>query len=189
MTHNRFHVELRSEINGNKLSGYGAVFGQYADMGRYLERLQPTAFDKVLSDPASDVRSFWNHDSTMLLGRQSSGTLRLSTDSHGLAFELDLPNTSYANDVRELAARGDLTGMSFGFIPGEEQWGTVGNRELRTHVSVAKLIEVSPVSLPAYPGTTVQLRSLTDIPAASTETCRSQTVRARARVSERNITN
>lgn len=183
-----FAVELRSEITGNKLSGYGAVFNQYADMGSYLEQLQPTAFDAVLADPNSDVRSFWNHDSTMLLGRQASGTLRLSTDTHGLHFELDLPNTSYANDVRELAARGDLTGMSFGFQPGEEQWSTVGNRELRTHISVARLIEVSPVSLPAYPGTSVQLRSLTDIPAVS-ETRRSQLVRARARASLKGTTN
>jgi HK97 family phage prohead protease len=164
MTEPRFHVELRSEIKGSKLSGYGAVFEQYADLGRYLERLQVGAFDAVLSDPNSDVRSFWNHDSAMLLGRQSSGTLRLSTDSHGLAFELDLPPTSYGNDVRELAARGDLTGMSFGFIPGKEEWGTVGNRQLRTHVSVARLISVDPVSIPAYPGTSVQLRSLADIP-------------------------
>ncbi|MGB3352690.1 MAG: HK97 family phage prohead protease [Mycobacterium sp.] len=180
MSESRFTVELRSEVAGNKLSGYGAVFNQYADMGSYLEQLQPNAFDAVLSDPASDVRSFWNHDSTMLLGRQSSGTLRLSVDSHGLAFELDLPKTSYANDVRELAARGDLTGMSFGFIPGEEVWGTVGHRDLRTHVSVAKLIEVSPVSLPAYPGTTVQLRSLEQL--TTDNTVRSQAAQARARV-------
>lgn len=162
-TRPRFQVELRSEVTGRTLTGYGAVFGQYADLGHYLERLDPKAFDKALSDPASDVRSFWNHDSTMLLGRQSSGTLRLSTDSHGLHFELNLPNTSYANDVRELAARGDLTGMSFGFVPGEEEPSWVGNRQVRTHLSVARLIEVSPVSIPAYPGTSVQLRSLEHI--------------------------
>ncbi len=163
MSQSRLSVEIRSEITGNKLTGLAAVFGSYADIGTYLETLAPSAFDAVLADPATDVRAYYQHDSAMLLGRQSSGTLRLSADTHGLAFELDLPNTTYANDLRELASRGDLTGMSFGFIAGQEEWGTVGNRDVRTHVSVARLIEISPVSLPAYADTSVQLRSLTEI--------------------------
>ena len=181
MAESLFTVELRSEVDGNKLTGYGAVFNQYAGLGGYLETLAPSAFDAVLADPSSDVRSFFNHDSSMLLGRQSAGTLRLSVDSHGLAFELDLPETSYANDVRSLAARGDLTGMSFGFMAGEEQWSTLGARDLRTHVSVAKLIEVSPVSLPAYPGTTVHLRSLEHIPTHAAIDGRIQIIRAKSR--------
>jgi HK97 family phage prohead protease len=176
-----FSVEIRSEITGNKLTGYAAVFDTYADFGSYLERLAPSAFDATLADPATDVRAYYQHDSAMLLGRQSSGTLRLSTDARGLSFELDLPATSYANDLRELASRGDLTGMSFGFIAGQEDWGTVGTRDLRTHVSVSRLIEISPVSLPAYAGTSVQLRSLTEITTAKGNHARDQLIRAKTR--------
>ena len=183
MTEMRFAVELRSQISGNRLSGYASVFNQYADFGSYLETLASTAFDAILADPATDVRSFYQHDSAMLLGRQSSGTLRLSTDSTGLHFDLDIPDTSYGKDLRELVSRGDLTGMSFGFIADQEDWSRLRDgRELRTHTSVARLIEVSPVSLPAYQGTSIQLRSLTDIPAV-TETRQSQLIRARARAS------
>ncbi|BBY43242.1 HK97 family phage prohead protease [Mycolicibacterium celeriflavum] len=175
-----FNVELRSEITGDKLTGRAAVFSQYADFGSYLETLATTAFDATLADPATDVRSFYQHDSARLLGRQSSGTLRLSTDSTGLHFELDIPDTSDGRDLRELVKRGDLTGMSFGFIAGQEDWGhTPDGRELRTHTSVARLIEVSPVSQPAYAGTSVQLRSLSDIPARPNG--QTQIIRAKAR--------
>lgn len=172
-------VELRSEIAGSKMTGYASVFGQYADFGSYLETLAPTAFDGVLADPATDVRSYYQHDSSRLLGRQGSGTLRLTTDTTGLHFELDIPDTTDGRDLRELVTRGDLTGMSFGFVAGQEDWGHVPDgRELRTHVSVARLIEVSPVSRPAYAGTSVQLRSLADIPTPAIDG-RTQLFRAR----------
>lgn len=177
-------VELRSEIAGNKLTGYGAVFNQYANMGSYLETLAPTAFDAVLADAATDIRAYYQHDEARLLGRQGAGTLRLGTDTEGLHFELDIPDTSDGRDLRELVSRGDLTGMSFGFIAGQEEHGrTPDGWALRTHVSVARLIEVSPVSRPAYAGTSVQLRSLADItiPAESIDR-RTQLILARARV-------
>jgi uncharacterized protein len=178
-------ADLESEIKGNTLSGYASTFGTFADLGSYLETFAPTAFDATLSDAATDVRAYYQHDSSMLLGRQSSGTLNVWTDTRGLGFELQLPKTSYANDVRELAGRGDLGGMSIGFRPNPngETWTTVRNRELRTHTSVSALIEVSPVSIPAYNSTTVQLRSLDHIitPTESIDG-RTQLVRARARL-------
>ncbi|MFN6550665.1 HK97 family phage prohead protease [Mycolicibacterium septicum] len=175
-------VELCSEISGNKLTGYGAVFNQYANMGGYLETLAPTAFDAVMADPATDIRAYYQHDPARLLGRQGSGTLRMSTDTAGLHFELDIPDTSDGRDLRVLVDRGDLNGMSFGFIAGEEEQGrTSDGRALRTHTSVARLIEISPVSRPAYAGTSVQLRSLADITTPAING-RTQLIRARARV-------
>ncbi len=156
-------IELRSEVTGNTLTGYASVYGTYADLGSFVETFAPGSFDKTLSDPATDVRSFWNHDSAMLLGRQSAKTLRVWSDSTGLGFEVQLPPTSAGNDVRALAERGDIGGVSIGFRPDGETWGRIGNRELRTHISVASLIEVSPVSIPAYDSTTVRLRSLEHI--------------------------
>jgi HK97 family phage prohead protease len=173
-------ANLESEVKGNTLTGYASTFGTYADLGSYVETFAPTAFDATLADPATDVRAYYQHDSSMLLGRQSSGTLKVWTDSKGLGFELELPKTSYANDVRELAGRGDLGGMSIGFRPNPngEVWSTLGNRELRTHTSVSALIEVSPVSIPAYGSTTVQLRSLDQISQSAIDG-RTQLFRAR----------
>ena len=178
----RRYAEFRSDVRGDTLTGYASVWNTYADLGRYVETFAPTAFDASLTNPSSDVRSFWNHDSSALLGRQAAGTLKVWTDSTGLGFEIRLPPTAAGNDVRALAERGDLGGMSIGFRPDSEEWGRVGERELRTHTSVKQLIEISPVSIPAYGSTTVHLRSLHEIPVASTETLRSQIIRARARL-------
>ena len=110
-------AELESEVRGDTLHGYASTFNTYADLGAYVETFAPTAFDATLADPRTDVRAYYQHDSKMLLGRQAAGTLRLWTDTRGLGFELQLPSTTYANDVRALAERGDLGGMSIGFRP------------------------------------------------------------------------
>ena len=115
MTLTRFGVELRAELKGNKLRGHAAVFGQFAELPGHLEALAHTAFRSVLADKQTDVRALFNHDPSMLLGRQSSGTLTVGVDTEGLEFEVNLPNTTVGNDVRELAERGDITGASFGF--------------------------------------------------------------------------
>lgn len=177
---NRFGVEMRSEIQGKKLHGHAAVFGQYADLGKHLEALDQRAFDAALKSPDTDVRALWNHSPDHLLGRQSSGTLKLGTDSEGLEFELDLPNTTAGNDVRELAERGDITGASFAFVPGEHTWGVVQGRRLQTHTSVARLVDISPVAFPAYGGAAVAMRSA--VTPATGNRQRSQLVLARHRI-------
>lgn len=155
----RLVAELRSEVTGDRLSGHAAVFNQYAKLSRHYEALAPTAFDAVLrNDP--DVKGLINHDPSKLLARTSNGSLKLGTDSVGLAFEMELPNTSYANDLRELVARDLLTSMSFGFIPDQDEWSHKEGRQVRTHTSVGALLDVSIVTYPAYSDTSVMLRSV-----------------------------
>lgn len=158
---NRLLAEFRAEIQGRTLIGHASVFGQMAPMAGGYEQMASTAFDRALEDPQTDVRALVNHNPTMVLGRQSAGTLRLSTDKEGLRFEVDLPDTSYANDLKELLVRGDVTGASFGFIPGEDSMGRAPDgKQVRTHTSVARLLDVSPVTWPAYEGATVALRHI-----------------------------
>ncbi|SER81835.1 hypothetical protein SAMN04488583_6379 [Mycobacterium sp. 88mf] len=184
-TETRFGVELRSEVKGNKLIGHAAVFDQYAEVPGHLEALHRSAFDAVRKDTHTDVRALFNHDPSKLLGRQSSGTLRWSVDSEGLPFELDLPDTTVGRDVRELAQRGDLNGASFGFLPGADAWSrTQDGRQLRTHTSVSRLVDVSIVTFPAYTGTSIMLRSLDRIPVnrpAMAQSGAAQLIRARHR--------
>lgn len=176
----RFGVELRAEVKGDVLHGHAAVFEQIADLPHHGEQLARSAFDAVLADKTTDVRALFNHDPNLLLGRQSAGTLKVSVDSTGLPFEVSLPNTSAGRDVRELAERGDLTGASFAFIPGTDTWSRgKDGRQVRTHTSVARLLDVSPVTFPAYDGASVSMRSMQYGPPSR---ARSQLVRARARV-------
>lgn len=175
----RLRAEFRAEVSGDTLSGHASVFGQLAELGGGYEQMASTAFDKVLSDPAVDVRALVNHDATLVLGRQSAGTLRLSTDKEGLRFEVDLPDTSYARDLRELVARGDVTGASFGFISGEDEMSRAPDgKQIRTHTSVARLLDVSPVTWPAYEGASVALRHMDFVVVGSP---RSQLILARHR--------
>lgn len=160
---NRLCAELRASVynEGRTVVGHAAVFGQVAQIRGGYEAIAPTAFDDVLGRP-DDVVALRDHNPSMLLGRRSAGTLRLSTDDEGLAFELDLPDTSYGRDVRELINRGDLRGASFGFVPGKDELGHAPDgRQLRTHTSIGRLLDVSVVTLPAYDGTDVTLRHLT----------------------------
>lgn len=171
-------VEFRASGSGpGKLGGYAAVFDQTTDLGWFgQERMAQGAFDTALADEGTDVRALWNHDPQYLLGRQSSGTLRLSTDTHGLEYEVDLPDTSYARDVRQLAERGDLNGASFAFVPGDWSWDE--GTDTRTHTSVKALVDVSPVTFPAYDGASTEARSRLTV----ADRRRSQLIRARARV-------
>lgn len=174
-----YDVQCRASIDGDTLIGHAAVFNQMAKVPGGYEQLSERAFDKVLDSTDTDATALINHDPAMLLGRQSAGTLRLKADGEGLAFEVDLPDTSYANDLRKLVARGDMTGASFGFIPGDDGTWTraADGSQVHTINTVQFLRDLGPVTWPAYSGTGVALRSYDlDQP-----TGRSQLIRARAR--------
>lgn len=160
MTTSRFFAEFRAETDGNTLRGTAAVFGPVAEMSRHYERLDARAFDKALAGE-DDIVALFNHDRSMPLGRRSAGSLRLHSDNVGLHFEVDLPDTTLGRDMREMVRSGLITGASFGFIPGDDRWERAPDgRQVRTHTSVARLLDVSPVTEPAYTDTSVQLRHI-----------------------------
>lgn len=149
-------LELRAK--DRKLEGYAARFNAEARIGDFTETIAPGAFRASLARNR-DVLALMDHDRSRVLARTRSGTLKLAEDAQGLAFELSLPDTQPGRDVLALAERGDLGGMSFGFLvpKGGEAWE--GNR--RT-LKAVELYEVSVVSAwPAYEGTSVAARSQT----------------------------
>lgn len=146
-------AELRAK--GRRLEGYAALFGTEALIGGGLiETIAPGAFTATLAE-RSDILALVDHDPTRVLARTRSGTLRLSADSRGLAFDLDVPDTQAGRDVLALAERNDLGGMSFGFNAKDDHV-TGSSRELR----VVDLYEISVVAaFPAYADTVVQART------------------------------
>jgi len=150
-----FRME-NAEQNGNTIRGYAAVYNSDSEwMGGFYEQIETGAFDEVLND---DVRAYFNHDENLLLGRVSSGTLRISTDKRGLFYEVDLPKTSYANDLVELMQRGDVNQSSFAFLIERDRWEQRDGVTYRIIEKVSRLIDVSPVSMPAYPSATSELK-------------------------------
>lgn len=151
-------LEKRADGAKMTVAGYAAVFGDTTDIGSYFrEIIARGAFTKTLQ--TADVRAYFDHDSGRVLGRSSAGTLRLKEDQKGLAVEIDLPDTTDGKDVRTLIERGDVSGMSFGFMVTRQEWDETVNPPTRTILEV-ELREVSIVSEPAYDGTSVALRSL-----------------------------
>jgi HK97 family phage prohead protease len=155
--------ELRVKTEDEKmvLTGYAAVFDSLSEnLGGFREKIQPGAFKSAIVK--SDVRALFNHDSNHVLGRTKSKTLRLKEDNFGLLMECDLPDTQFARDLMTSINRGDITQQSFGFTVKTDQWEEDRDKGevTRTLVEIDELFDVSPVTYPAYPDTTVAKRSL-----------------------------
>lgn len=156
---------------GATLSGYAAVFDSPTEIGgRFLEVVSPRAFNKTLKE--GDVRALFNHDPNIVLGRTRSKTLRLAADDHGLAYEVDLPDTQQARDLWTSIERGDVSQSSFAFEV-QKQTLTQPTEEnglpTRT-LNAVRLYDVSAVTYPAYEDTEVQARAVFATFAAELET-------------------
>ena len=118
----------------------------------------PGAFSGSLAG-TNDIRALVEHDATKLLGRTSAGTLKLAEDDKGLRAEIDLPDVSYANDLKALVKRGDIKGMSFGFrVPDNGQRFMKENGLTVRELTNINLKEVTVTANPAYGDTSVHVR-------------------------------
>jgi uncharacterized protein len=165
-------VEIRKDAEGatTGLAGYASVTDspyQIRDMfGDYEEVIRPGAFKRTL-DHKDDVRLLLNHDG-LPLARTKSGTLTLReitdpTDDPqgkgqtGLWTEAELdPRSSLANDVKLAMERGDLDEMSFAFQVVRQEWSPDYSQR---DIQEVKLFDVSVVTYPANPATSVGLRA------------------------------
>ena len=105
--------EFRYDTDKNELEGYASVFNVSYDVWDFKEKVRKGAFKKTIKE--NDIRGLFNHDPNYVLGRNKAGTLELSEDSHGLHYRVRLPNTTYANDLKESISRADITQCSLGF--------------------------------------------------------------------------
>lgn len=149
-----------------QLRGYACVFDreyvvQRADGSQFREVFRPGAFTKTLSEQR-DIKALYAHSRMDVLGRTGNGTLRLREDAIGLAFEVDLPETTLGRDIRVLVKRRDLTGMSLGFrVPAGKERATRGRgKELELReVLEAQLVEITVTAFPASEATQVEARA------------------------------
>lgn len=149
-------VEARQSEDGvMRLSGYAAVFNDASVPLPFKERIAPGAFRKTLSE-APDVRLLINHEG-LPLARTKNGTLSLTEDDRGLRFDADLADTQEARDIYTLVQRGDVDQMSFAFRVIRQNWNKDRSERTLTEVSLADG-DVSVVTYPAYPTTTVEAR-------------------------------
>jgi hypothetical protein len=151
-------IEKREENGVQRIVGHAAVFDVVAGNGWFNEKVAKGAFSNTIKQ--DDVRALFNHDPNFVLGRNTSGTLRMLEDEQGLWIEIDPPDTQYARDLMTSISRGDITQMSFGFeiLKEERQKGENNEPDLFTLQEV-KLWDVSPVTFPFYKETDVSLHA------------------------------
>lgn len=186
-------VETRGEGDTARpaIVGHAARYDEWTTLyeGRYFtwrEVIRPGAFKRAIKEK-HDVRALFNHDANYVLGRTTSGTLKLSEDDAGLMTETDPPATQTIRDlVVAPIERGDVTGMSFAFsvpkgserkviekpdgtriVETKHERVTVrrdGDREIEEReILDVDLHDISPVTYPAYEGTDVAMRSTPDL--------------------------
>lgn len=159
-------IETRAAEDGTELSeifGYGALFDKPTIMGWYEESIAPGAFDDVLDN---DIRALFNHDPNLVLARTSSGTLKVGVDKDGLWYRYTTPDRSFAKDVQDMIAKGDVSQSSFAFRTKSQEWTYAqqpGEIDKRRITKFEVIYDVSPVTYPAYADTTVAKRSATDM--------------------------
>lgn len=157
---NKQKFEIRSSeitADSQKLTGYVVKWNSPSEVlfCDFVEQFSPKAFTDSLKS-GNDVRALFEHDHAKLLGRTTSGTLKLEQDKVGLRFELTPPETTLGRDLLVSVERGDISGMSFGFLPLEETWDFEKEPALR-QIHKAELFEITVTSIPAYPESSVEL--------------------------------
>jgi HK97 family phage prohead protease len=162
----RAATELRAKDEGRTLVGYAAVFDTPTEInsweGHFVERIAPGAFKRTLNNNSDRVKVLLNH------GQGHIGDLPLGSpsvmreDGHGLYVEVPLSDTDYNREqIVPLLRDGALDGMSFRFsVPaGGDVWDESGDIPVRT-INELKLFEFGPVTFPAYPESTADVRNM-----------------------------
>lgn len=167
------------EMDGKRyIDGYFAVFGGvYPLWDDAYETIDVGAFDL---EADTDVRALTNHDTTLVLGRTTAGTLKLRVDERGLYGSIEInENDQDAVNLYERVKRRDVTQCSFGFDVLTEQIEQRDDGVTVWHLQRVKLWEVSVCTFPAYEETGVSARKkeLDEINKRKNELWKSETLK------------
>lgn len=131
---------LHTDENGNK----------------YYEVVRRSAFTNT---DLSDVVFQLEHTGTVY-ARTKNDSLKLTVDDYGLKIDADLSGIEAGKEVYRSIKNGLLQNMSWGFKVSADTYDT--RTRTRTITGVNKVYDVSAVSFPACPDTTISARSLID---------------------------
>lgn len=160
-----FEIRANDTDNGTGIiTGRPIVYESKTDLGYFDEIIKRGALKGA---NLKDVRFLVNHDMSRIpLARSrnnnENSTMQLTPDDDGLSIRvtLDIANNSEARALYSAVQRGDISGMSFLFAVGEEDWaGLDTDHPTRSIISIAEVLEVSAVTFPAYESTEIETRS------------------------------
>jgi len=159
-------VRILDESEGEtKIVGYAAVFNKWSrNLGGFIEKIEPGFFDGLEND--DETYALFNHNYDMPLAAIKNRSLTLTVDEIGLRYEFITPDTSIGRDLANNVRSGLVSESSFGFTVKESDWTDKANANglwERTLIKGGKLYDVSPVTLAAYPDTSVAISEMRSI--------------------------
>ena len=160
--------QTRNDETGPVIAGYFAVFNTPTELWPgCIEQIAPGAFSASLG---GDVRALIDHDTRLVIGRTTAGTLTLREDATGLYGEIKInEHDSDAMNLYARVQRGDVSQCSFGFdIIAEDYVVSQDGQTCTWTVRDLVLYEVSVVTFPAYEATSVEARADGSAPSIKT---------------------
>lgn len=183
-----FDFEVRAEENerGKTLTGVPIVYNSRTDLGWYDEIIEEGALDAT---DLRDVRFLVNHNTDMIPLARSRNNNENSTMQMNVAagqgmtirVDLDTENNADAKALYSAVSRGDISGMSFMFTVDGETWEDIESDHPTRRISkIARVLEVSAVTFPAYAQTSIQARGLSETLESAKESLESARAERRA---------
>lgn len=149
--------ELRFVTDSGKprIDARAILFDSWSvDLGGFRERMMPGSVNLD-----ADLVALFDHDTSMVLGRVSAGTMTVTADERGVAFTAFPPETTWAKDLSVSMSRGDIKGCSYRMMVEEDKWYVDMNGQVCRDVIKASISELTVTSMPAYPATSAEARS------------------------------
>lgn len=162
-----FEIRASEEQKNDKtmgvLHGKPIVFGSKTDLTWFSEVIERGALDNT---DLKDVRFLVNHDiSKIPLARSrnnnENSTMQLMVNDEGMNIrvDLDIENNSEARNLYSAVERGDISGMSFMMQVAADDWEGLDTDYPTRHITdIARVVEVSAVTFPAYDATEITAR-------------------------------
>lgn len=165
-------TEVRADEEANTIVGRPVVYDTPTDIGGWFEEtIEKGALDGT---DLSDVRLCKNHDTSNVFARSKNGkgTMKLTPDDEGLDMSavVDTEGNPLAATLYSEVSRGDIDGMSFMFTVEEDRWEDLDTDYPKRFISkIGAILEVSAVTFPAYPTTSISARAKEAVETARSE--------------------
>jgi len=138
-------VEFRAD--GDTLSGTVLRYGDTARIGGFSERFEPGSLRF-----ADDVIVNLMHDRNKPVARTGAG-LTVSSDNERIEARIELPDTTFGREARELVQARILRGFSLEFRAEKERWEGRSRIVMRATAAAFGIVD-----RPAYPESRIEAR-------------------------------
>lgn len=152
--------QVTTDSEKRTVEGYAFLYEVPSDGLDFEEIIERGALDGVLEE--SDVVALLNHATSrgvLARWRGKAGSLNLISDTRGLKYTFESPNTALGDELLENIRRGEIDSSSFAFTVAKDTWEKKKDGTWkRTIHKFGKICDVSPVYNAAYSTTSVYMR-------------------------------